>query len=279
VSGAASYAVDYKLSSASTWTSATTATTATSIAISGLTASSLYDYRVSTSCGVNGTSGFTAAQFTTPSAGCQSVYDVTTNNTTAGAVSIPFNTDVTGLLTPSGDIDNYKFVITTAGTITLTLTTLPADYDLKLLNSAGAQLAISSNARKNNETINYTASAGTYYAQVFGFKNANNATSCYTLKVALGTASKGGDLITGYVGKKGVTVFPNPAQDKLNINTSGYQGVSEIRIFNVNSQRVITQRTAQTTTALDISKLAKGIYLVKIVTASGDLVTQKIIKQ
>ena len=41
VSGAASYAVDYKLNTASTWTSAATATTSTSVAISGLTASSL----------------------------------------------------------------------------------------------------------------------------------------------------------------------------------------------------------------------------------------------
>ncbi len=279
VGGAASYAVDYKLTSASTWTSAATATTTTSVAISGLTASSQYDYRVSTNCGTNGTSSFTTAQFTTPSAGCQSIYDVTTNGTISGAAQIPFNTDVTGLLSPSGDIDNYKFIITTGGTITLTLTNLPGDYDLKLLNSAGTQLAMSSNPRKNNETINFTASAGTYYAQVLGFKNANNATSCYTLKVALGTASKGGELIAGYTGKKGVMVFPNPAQDKLNINISGYQGVSEIRIFNVNSQRIITQRTAQTNTALDISKLAKGIYLVKIVTASGDMLTQKIIKQ
>ena len=183
------------------------------------------------------------------------------------------------MLSPSGDIDNYKFIITTGGTITLTLTNLPADYDLKLLNSAGTQLALSSNPRTNNETINFTASAGTYYAQVLGFKNANSATACCTLKVALGTASKGGELIADYAGKKGVTAFPNPAQDKLNINISGYQGVSEIRIFNVNSQRIITQRTAQTNTALDISKLAKGIYLVKIVTASGDILTQKIIKQ
>ena len=137
VSGAASYAVDYKLSTASTWTSAATATTSTSVAISGLTASSLYDYRVSTNCGSNGTSGFATAQFTTTASGCQSVYDVSTNGTTAGAATIPFNTNVTGLISPSGDIDNYKFVITTGGTITLTLTTLPANYDLKLLSSTG----------------------------------------------------------------------------------------------------------------------------------------------
>ena len=40
------------------------------------------------------------------------------------------------------------------------------------------------------ETISYTAAAGTYYAQVYGYNGANSATVCYTLKVQLGTATK-----------------------------------------------------------------------------------------
>ena len=262
VSGANSYAVDYKLNSSGTWTSAATATTATSFALSGLAASSTYDWRVSTTC-TSGTSSFAAAQFTTATAStcatafepnetqataaaissgvtnsaaistttdvdyykitttatsnivynlvgpsgvdydlfvynsagtqlgssesgtatetvslsnqaagtyyinvsgyngansatcytikatattvtsCQSSLDNSTNGTISGAATIPFNTSVTGLISPSGDIDNYKFVITTTGTISATLTTLPGDYDLKLLNSAGTQVAIS----------------------------------------------------------------------------------------------------------------------------------------
>ncbi|MEI2748395.1 MAG: pre-peptidase C-terminal domain-containing protein [Ferruginibacter sp.] len=124
--------------------------------------------------------------------GCQSAYDNSTNGTTAGAPVIPFNTNITGLISPSADIDHYRFTITTAGTITLTLGTLPADYDLKLLNSAGTQVGISQNGSTTSETINYTAAAGTYYAQVYGYNNANNASTCYTLKVQLGTASRVG---------------------------------------------------------------------------------------
>ena len=65
VSGAASYAVSYKRNVDTTWTVANAASTTTSVAISGLTASTLYDYRVSTNCGTNGSSGYSAAQFTT----------------------------------------------------------------------------------------------------------------------------------------------------------------------------------------------------------------------
>ena len=64
VSAATSYAVDYKLNTSSTWTSFSTAQTGTSANLSGLTASSLYDWRVSATC-PSGTTSATAAQFTT----------------------------------------------------------------------------------------------------------------------------------------------------------------------------------------------------------------------
>lgn len=64
VTGAASYDVDYKLSSSGTWTNAATATTSTSVNLSGLAQGSPYDYRVRTNC-VSGSTSYTSAQFTT----------------------------------------------------------------------------------------------------------------------------------------------------------------------------------------------------------------------
>jgi hypothetical protein len=404
VSGAASYAVDYKLNTSTTWISAATATTTTSVAISGLTTSSLYDYRVSTNCGTNGASGFTAAQFTTiaasvcgtafepnetiataaaisngvtnsaaittatdidifkitttatssivynlvgpsgvdydltifnsagtqigSSAGttatetvsltsqaagtyyiqvigyngafsatcytikatastatsCLSTYDNAANNTANNATStapvIPFNTDITGQIATSGDIDQYKFTITTAGTITLTLTTLPANFNLRLINSAGSILVTSAQTGTTSESIAYTAAAGVYYARVYApVSSTFNATSCYTLKVQLGTATKPGDVNAETSSKKLTNVYPNPAHDKLNINITGYEGVSEIRVLDVNGKQLATQRTAQTNSIMDISKFARGIYLVKIYTSNGEVINRKIVKQ
>ncbi len=397
-SGAVSYAVGYKLNTSSTWTSFSTAQTTTSASLTGLTASSLYDWRVTTNCS-SGTSTAAAAQFTTTAASscstafepnetqatagaissgvtnsaaittatdvdyfkitttatssivynlvgpsgvdydlyvynnagtqigasegntatetvsltsqaagtyyikvvgyngalsatcytikatstvatsCQSTYDVSTNGTTSGAASVPFNTNITGLISPSGDIDNYKFVISTAGTITVTLGTLPGDYDLVLLNSAGTQVGISENSSTTSESISYTAAAGTYYAQVYGYNNANSATTCYTLKVALGTATRQGDLVPLLSDKKMLRIYPNPTRDKLNVNINGYEGVSEIRLFDVNGKQIAAQRTAQTNTVMDISKLARGVYLVKVFTANGEVINRKVVKQ
>lgn len=279
VSGAVSYAVQYKLNSSSTWTNFSTAQTATTANLTGLTASSLYDWRVTTNCS-GSTSTASAAQFTTAAAPtCPGVYDVSTNGTLSGAAQIPFNTDIKGLISPSGDNDYYKFVITTGGTATLTLTTLPGDYDVRLYNSGGTQLAISENGGTTSETISRTYTAGTYYARVYGYNGANSSTVCYTLKVQLGTAARAGDELPAISSKKIFTVYPNPVQNTLNVNLTGFEGVSSINLVDVNGRTVASQRTAQVNSQINISKLAKGVYLVKVTTATGEVLNAKVVKQ
>ena len=274
--------VDYDLTiynSAGTQIGSGAGSTATETVSLNSQAAGTYYIKVFGYNGANSATCYTIKATATTATGCQSAYDVSTNGTTSGAATVPFNTNITGLISPSADIDNFKFVITTAGTISLTLTTLPGDYDLKLLNSAGTQVGISQNGSTTSETISYTAAAGVYYAQVFGYNGANSATSCYTLKVALGTASKEPTAAPLYSSKKILSVYPNPVQDKLNINLTGYEGASEIRLFDINGKQVAAQRTAQINSQIDISKLAKGIYLVKVFTAGGDVLNAKVVKQ
>ena len=75
-----------------------------------------------------------------------------------------------------------------------------------MLNSTGTHIGISQNGSTTSETISYTAAAGTYYAQVYGYNGANNATTCYTLKVQLGTATKPENVQADGM----VKVYPNP---------------------------------------------------------------------
>ncbi|MGG9970230.1 reprolysin-like metallopeptidase [Ferruginibacter sp. SUN002] len=402
VSGASNYTVDYKLSSSSTWVSAATAITSTSVALSGLVASSVYDWRVVTNC-TSGTSTATAAQFTTAavttscttayeanetlataatiatgtaisaaigsstdidyykivttaagnitvalsnlpgdydlyvynaagtqlgasenastnnesvaltsqaagtyyikvigysgafsttvcyalnattsvSTSCVSAYDNTTNATTSGAAQIPLNTNITGTIGTSTDIDYYKFVISTGGTITITLGTLPGDYDVKLYSSNGTtQLGVSQNSSTTSETINYTAAAGTYYIRVYGYSSAFNATSCYTLKVATGTATKGANnFVSGNKSKQIVEVYPNPVKDIVNINLTGFEGASEIHLFDVNGRQVMTAKTTKVNSQINIAALPKGVYLVKVVNGKNQISSTKIVKQ
>lgn len=399
-SGAVSYDVDYKLASASTWTNAATATTATSVALSGLTASTVYDWRVRTNCSTS-SSAYAQAQFTTtaPPSGCStafepnetmaaaativsgvtnsaaittttdndyfkivttatsnivyslvgpsgvdydmtilnssgttigsgtgatatetvtlnnqaagtyfirifgyngansatcytiratatavptscaSTYDVSTNGTASGAATIPFNTDIKGLISPSGDNDYYRFVITTGGTATITLSTLPADYDLRLYSSNGTtQLAISQNGGTTSETITRTYTAGTYFARVYGYNNANNATSCYTLRVQLGTAS----LLeaTPEITKTGlIKIYPNPVNDYVNVSVLGNDNKqSLLNIFDAQGVLVRTVNMTNNLQRIYVGDLPKGVYLIKLNKGEGNLSSKFVIQ-
>jgi hypothetical protein len=48
--------------------------------------------------------------------------DISTNGTRSGAALVTLNTDIKGKISPVNDIDHYRFHISTAGTITITLT-------------------------------------------------------------------------------------------------------------------------------------------------------------
>ncbi len=397
LNGANNYDVDYKANSSATWVNAATATTATSVALSGLTASTLYDWRVRANC-TGATGAYASAQFTTTAAStcgtafepnetqataaaiangitnsaaittttdidyyqitttatsnivynlvgpggvdydlyiynsagsqigsslgstatetvsltsqaagtyyikvigyngansatcytikatattvtsCQSSYDVSTNGTTAGAALIPFNTNITGLISPSGDNDYYKFVITTGGTATVTLTTLPADYDLTVVNSAGTQLAISQNGSTTSETISLTYTAGTYYARVYGYNNANNASTCYTLKVQLGTASSP-EVNPLTFGKGLIKLYPNPVSNILNVSVLGeINSKSTLKVLDAKGNVVMEQKIINNPQAVNVAKLPNGVYMLKV-NSGGNIITAKFVKQ
>jgi hypothetical protein len=273
VSGAASYDVDYKLTSATAWTNAVTASTTTSRNITGLAASTIYDWRVRANCTAVGlTSAYTQAQFTTTAVvvnTCPGTLDVSTNGTVGGAATIPFNTDVKGLINTTTDNDYYKFVVTTGGTATITLSTLPADFDVRLYSSNGTtQLAISQNGSTTSETITRTYTAGTYYIRVYGYNGANSTTTCYTLRVQLGTAAKG--TTEEFVQfNNDISVSPNPAASIANLQfkTKG-TGNADITITNQTGAVVLKTSTSvqagENRRVLDVNALANGMYFIKI---------------
>ncbi|GAA4333892.1 pre-peptidase C-terminal domain-containing protein [Flaviaesturariibacter amylovorans] len=204
---------------------------------------------------------------------CPGTYDNSTNGSTSGAAQIPFNTDIKGTIGSSTDVDYYKFVITTGGSITLTLGTLPGDYDLKLLNSAGTQVGISQNGGTTGETISYTAAAGTYYAQVYGYNGANSAT-CYTLKVALGTATRNDGSVVSATGTVKVQAYPNPAGQVLQLNISEGMTRGQLRVLDASGRPVLQQQLLRNSATLSVSGLPAGVYHLQVFSSEGVLVGQ-----
>ena len=263
--------------SAGTQLGSSEGTTATETVSLSNQAAGTYYIKVFGYNGSNSATCYTIKATATTVTSCQSSYDVSTNGTTAGAAAIPFNTNITGLISPRADIDDYKFTITTPGTITVTLGTLPADYDLKLLNSAGTQVGISQNGSTTGETISYTAAAGTYYAQVYGYNGNNNATSCYTLKVQLGTATKQVEPVMAETAI--MKVYPNPVTNVLNISLLGMVSKQSIvQIVDAKGTVVMEQKVVNNPQAIDVSKLAKGVYMIRA-NNGGTAITSKFVKQ
>lgn len=290
VANATSYRVEFKTAAVSTWTVLTASQPGNTASLTGLAGGTVYSWRVQATCAAGAGNFVQSANFTTTALSCASTLDNTANNTSAGAAVIPFNTDVTGLINVGSDVDLYRFTITTRGTITMTLTTLPANYQLRLISANGTTVvATSSNTGTTNETISRTVAAGVYYARVYPSNTSTfNATRCYTLRVALGTALKANpiDLIemnsqlpiqSNDENNVVAVAYPNPVNNMLTISlpTNG----NDIALFNIRGEQVMKARAASAISQLDVSKLASGLYLVKI-SKDGRIVSQlKVIKQ
>lgn len=302
VANATSYAVEYKLNTATTWTVISAAQTTTTATLTSLNAGTAYNWRVRATCAA-GAGNYVTANFTTTSMGtvtsCQNTLDNDLNGTLAGAAVIPFNTNITGLLNPANDIDYYKFTITTGGRITVSLTTLPADYNIRLRNSAGTQVAIAARTGTRNESFNYTATPGVYYVEVYGANAAaNNATSCYTLRVASGTAARnnfiiarneslslqGGTSVNESEAAQTVELFPNPIANELWVKLIAIGGKSVIEVFDLTGKKVASTTVNTTvgtinTVNVDMSRNIKGIYLIRITNNETIIHQSKIFKQ
>lgn len=76
-------------------------------------------------------------------------------------------------------------------------------------------------------------------------------------------------IITG----KDLTIYPNPVEHELNIKTT--KKINQIEIYSLTGQKILTS----TKTNIEVSKLSKGIYILKILTDDGQQLTQKFIKK
>ncbi|MBC8059942.1 MAG: M4 family metallopeptidase [Clostridiaceae bacterium] len=106
------------------------------------------------------------------------------NGTTAQAYSITKNTIYNSFIFNATDVDYYKFTQSATGTINISLTNLPKDYDLYLYKSSGTLVASSAKGSTTSESIIYNATTtGTYYVKVIGYNGVYSTSTKYALKV------------------------------------------------------------------------------------------------
>ena len=284
VSGATSYNLQRKLSTSSTWTTVT-GITGTSYAVTGLTASTTYNYQVQTVCGGTSAAYSAAASFTTLATGggggCVDTYEA--NNSRSAAKTIPVNTTFTAQIASASDVDWYKFANTSTNRrIKIDLTTLPADYDVRLYRgTSNTILAISENAGTTDEVLIYNTTnvSNSYYANVYGYDGASSNTQCYTMRVSLSSTNFRTDGSTdGEVEEIEVPVvfenvafgiFPNPANEQITVEVPmESESDVQVTILDPSGKAALQQHRVlgkgDNRMNFDVSRLSNGIYFVEV---------------
>lgn len=157
-------------------------TTSEAISYSASAAGTYYVKVVGYNGAMSTTKAYALAPTFTASGGGPTLDAYEPNNTIAQAYQIVSGTTYKALIGSSTDVDYFKIVVTKSGTVSISLSTLPKDYDLYLVNSSGTVLAKSEKGGTSSESISYNASAGTYYIKVVGYNKAYSTTSQYSLK-------------------------------------------------------------------------------------------------
>ncbi|HNZ43976.1 MAG: T9SS type A sorting domain-containing protein [Bacteroidales bacterium] len=282
VSGASSYNIQYRPSGTSTFV--TTTSTTNSKAITGLTDGTIYEFMVQAVCSETGTYSGLSSFTTLTAGGCTDIYE--SNNTVATAKTIAVNTNINASIETAADVDYYKFSNTSAKKkIKVTLTDLPADYDLKLFKSNGTTLiATSQNSGTTTESIVYNnAKVGTYVIKVYGYNGAYSASSCYTLTASISSLSWKGveEVMNEPDTPQDIMIYPNPASENLNVTYNAENnGDVQISIYDL-AGRLLNSTSYQANKGLNnysmsVSALAKGIYVLSLKNGNT-LLNQKLI--
>ncbi len=276
VTGAASYGVQYKAASASTWTTVS-GIAGTSYTLSGLAAGTAYNYAVQTVCSGASSSYSGAATFTTTSAAptCSDNYEP--NNTQSAAVTMPVGTAIAARIGTSTDKDYFKFTNSSSGpNIKITLNNLPYDYDVKLYRGS-TLLATSQNGGTTAETISYnTTIVGTYTVYVYGYNSAYSASQCYSL-LAQTSASSFREQAAGMSEKataQGLTIFPNPATDLVYIDYTTEDAAEATVLLMDASGRTLRREAMMLEPGanrgkMDVRGLPAGLYTLRLIEPGG----------
>lgn len=273
VNGALNYTLQYKQSNAASWITVTSNTNTYSL--SGLIANTAYQFQVSSNCSAGISPYSSIATFTTlqNAATCTNSYE--SNNTINTAAVIPINTNILSIIGSNTDKDWYRITTTNAAPkLRVTLNTLPADYDIRLYNANGTQLAISQNASTNPELIKYNTptTGATYYIQVYGYNGAFNANQCYTLNAS--TSANNWRLMpedeNQIAEKNAINIYPNPSDSKINAIFFAEENLQyQVNIYNALGQKIIAENghthDGENRMAFDMTKYASGIYIMELV--------------
>lgn len=178
------------------------------------------------------------------------------------------------MINTSTDKDYFKFTTTTAAPkVRLTLSNLPADYDMRMYASNGTtQIGISQLSGTTNEVIKYnTATKGsTYYVYIYGYNGAFNANSCYSLNISTSATAFREEAPMELENKPELDIYPNPANETMMVRYFALPNqLVMARVYNSLGQTVFqtqeqSQQEGENLLKIPVQQLSNGLYLVEM---------------
>ena len=225
--GAISYKLQYRKSNATTWTVIGTIFS-TTYNLTNLSATTSYDVQVAAVCGTNTTGAFsTQKSFVTIAATptCTDKYE--DNNAKTNAKVLITNTTISANIGYAADNDWFKFSNSASQRyIKLTLSNIPAEYQMRLFDSSGTLIAEATSSSTIAKTIKWNnGKVGSFHIQIFTKNSVFNAKNCYELKVETSAnAFKYNTRETvdyqAFSDDFDVNIAPNPVQEYAKISVS-----------------------------------------------------------
>jgi photosystem II stability/assembly factor-like uncharacterized protein/uncharacterized protein GlcG (DUF336 family) len=224
----------------------------------------------------------------------------TANNSATTAPTLALNTAKNSQIGSSTDLDYYKFTTTTASPkLKITLSNLPADYDLRLYKALisgaiGSQIAVSQLGGLTTESIIYnTPTAGaTYYVRINGYNNAFSTAGCYNLLAQTSNLTftnpanrsiliDKADLPADAIEAEELSVYPNPAHDIVNIKFIAEEKMEyKLTVINAVGKTVslmsLFYEQGENFTTIPTDEFSQGIYFIKLSNGKASY-TQKLI--
>lgn len=274
VQDATTYTIQIRELGIPTWTTLTSSTN--NIAIQNLIPITAYEYQVSATCPY-GTSEFSASKYfntlSAPPPSCSNNYEP--NNSLATAVAIEKNTLVASILDSETDNDYFAFTTTAAQPkFKVSLTNMPADYDMKIYNSNGVQVFSSQNGRLQGEVVvsNNSSIPATYTIRVLGYNGKFDPTNCYRLFVETSNSDFKVETSSSIddASKPQIVYYPNPAYSQLTTEIYS-QGNKDVQCTIYNSMgrpvfsKLITTTNGLNTLNVNVDGYANGIYMMELI--------------
>ena len=285
VAGASTYTLQWKPTAGSVYTTVT-GSTSTSYQLNGLTPSTAYHFQVLAVCASGSSANAPLASFTTTGGTCTDAYEP--NGVTPKQIAS--NVTLTALISSGTDLDWFRFSNTSGQrNIKVTLTGLPADYNLRLYRSSSLLASSLNSGTANDQVVYNTSTVSTNYrVRVNGANGAFNTSQCYTLTVQISGTPFSMQGLEGMVegGRDGnddaasIGIHPNPASTLVTIVLPPADVPSAVELLDGTGRLVGSWNVAAieggTNLVLDVSDRAEGLYMVRV-ERGGESVVQRLV--